>query len=215
MLATYGLQRQRRTLPWYADSSSRNNTVTVNGNATQSDLGTGIKVATFDGSTGYLTASAPDSGFDLSSGSSTIEFWFKPTTAEYRNILYAASALAFHMYTDGRLYINNTISLDVDIAVILNAWQHVAVVFYGGFKYVYLNGIFVSKTSQFFNATNSLNISYNPSVPNFYDGSLAGIRIVKGFAVYTSNFTVPTIPLTAISGTQLLMNFGASAVPTV
>ena len=36
---------------------------------------------------------------------------------------------------------------------------------------------------------------------------MANIRLVIGTAVYTANFTPPTAPLTAISNTQLLLNF--------
>ena len=36
------------------------------------------------------------------------------------------------------------------------------------------------------------------------NGYISNLRVVKGTAVYTSTFTVPTAPLTAISGTSLL-----------
>jgi hypothetical protein len=42
------------------------------------------------------------------------------------------------------------------------------------------------------------------SVPEF-NGYISDFRYVKGTAVYTANFTPPTAPLTAISGTQLLL----------
>ena len=215
MLATSGLQRRQRTLPWYADSSIWNNQITVIDGASQSDLGGGVRVAVFNGTNGYLTALAANSGFNLSTGNSTIEFFFKPIDTNYRNILYALNSLAIHMFTDGKLWINNGVAEDAKITVALNVWQHVAIVFSSGSKYVYVNGTLVSKTSQLFNATNSLTIGYNPSVPNYWNSSLAGLRIVKGAAVYTSNFTVPTTPLAAIAGTQLLMNFGATVMPTV
>jgi hypothetical protein len=40
-----------------------------------------------------------------------------------------------------------------------------------------------------------------------YTGYLSILRIVKGTAVYTGNFTPPTTPLTAIANTSLLLNF--------
>jgi hypothetical protein len=200
---------------WLNDSSANNRTVISTGSVTQADLQNNVQVAAFDGSTGYLNTSATNNGFDLSSGNSTIEFFFKPIDASYRNILYSLSSIAVHMYTDGKLWINNGIAEDAKITVTLNTWQHVAIVFLSGLKYVYVNGTLVSTTSQFFNATSSLIIGYNPSVPNFYNSFLAGLRIVKGTAVYTSNFSVPRNLPTAITGTQLLMNFGATAAPTV
>ena len=42
------------------------------------------------------------------------------------------------------------------------------------------------------------------SQSNYYDGYISNVRIVKGSALYTSNFTPSTTPLTAVSGTSLL-----------
>ena len=41
--------------------------------------------------------------------------------------------------------------------------------------------------------------------PEYYKGNVADLRIVKGTAVYTSNFTPPTAPLTAITNTVFLL----------
>ena len=38
----------------------------------------------------------------------------------------------------------------------------------------------------------------------FFPGYISNVRVIKGTAIYTSGFTVPTSPLTAISGTVLL-----------
>jgi hypothetical protein len=40
-----------------------------------------------------------------------------------------------------------------------------------------------------------------------YIGLVTNFRIVKGTAVYTSDFTVPTEPLTSIANTSLLLSF--------
>jgi hypothetical protein len=39
----------------------------------------------------------------------------------------------------------------------------------------------------------------------YMNGYISNLRVVKGTAVYTANFTPPTSPLTAISGTSLLL----------
>jgi hypothetical protein len=39
------------------------------------------------------------------------------------------------------------------------------------------------------------------------NGYISNLRVVKGTAVYTGNFTPPTSPVTAITGTSLLLNF--------
>ena len=42
---------------------------------------------------------------------------------------------------------------------------------------------------------------------NYFNGIISGLRCVKGSPVYTSAFTPPTTPPTAITNTQLLCNF--------
>jgi len=200
---------------WLSDLSANNRTISSIGSVTQVDLGNNVRVAAFDGSTGYLSTTATNGGFDLSSGNSTIEFFFKPTDTSYKNILYSLNSIAVHMFTDGKLWINNGVAEDAKITVSLNVWQHIAIVFSSGSKLVYVNGTLVSTTLQFFNAATTLNIGYNQSVPNFWNSTLAGLRIVKGTAVYTSNFAAPTSLPKAISGTQLLLNFGATAPPAI
>jgi hypothetical protein len=47
---------------------------------------------------------------------------------------------------------------------------------------------------------------YNTAPVNGYKGYLSNLRIVKGSALRSGNFTTPTTNLTAVSGTQLLLN---------
>ena len=47
--------------------------------------------------------------------------------------------------------------------------------------------------------------SQNTSLP--FKGYISDARLVNGTCVYTGNFTPPAVPLTAISGTNLLLNF--------
>lgn len=41
---------------------------------------------------------------------------------------------------------------------------------------------------------------------HYINGYLADVRLVKGTALYTANFTPPTAPLTAVTNTSLLLN---------
>lgn len=202
---------------WYDDTSSVVHTVTLNGSVTQVDESGGVKAAQFDGSTGYLNTTASGSEFDLSSGDSTIEFWFKPTTATYGVIVYggAVNTITVHMYSDGKLWINNGAAEDLKIPVMVGVWQHVAIVISSGSKYAYLNGFLAETSNQLFGAASQIYIGKNNQEGHFFDGSIAGLRIVKGSAIYTSDFSVATSLLTAVTGTQLLLNFGATAVPTI
>jgi hypothetical protein len=46
---------------------------------------------------------------------------------------------------------------------------------------------------------------------SFFPGYLSNLRIVVGTALYVATFTVPTSPLTAVPGTQLLLNTTTTA----
>ena len=84
-----------------------------------------------------------------------------------------------------------------------NTWYHFAVVRSGSNLNGYLNGISeISVTAISNTLTNNTYVGGWPNnTSNLY---LSNIRIVKGTALYTNNFTPPTTPLTAISGTSLL-----------
>jgi hypothetical protein len=56
------------------------------------------------------------------------------------------------------------------------------------------------------NSTGTFQIGYRSS-SEFYTGYISNFRVVKGTAVYTSAFTPPTSPVTAITNTSLLTNF--------
>ena len=90
-----------------------------------------------------------------------------------------------------------------------NTWYHLAVVRNGTTTWtVYLNGSSIGTFS--FSDTTSTDLSLGRKSATGYDeffiGNISNFRYVKGTAVYTANFTPPTAALTAISGTQLLMN---------
>lgn len=89
-------------------------------------------------------------------------------------------------------------------------WYHVANVRSGGTSKLYING--VADTGSTF-AMSSVTASTTVNLGNAWGttgatnvGCISNLRVVKGSAVYTSNFTPPTNPLTAISNTALLLN---------
>jgi hypothetical protein len=57
-------------------------------------------------------------------------------------------------------------------------------------------------------ANRSIDIGYSAvQGNNYFNGRMSNFRVVKGTALYIgSTITVPTAPLSAISGTQLLLN---------
>ena len=88
--------------------------------------------------------------------------------------------------------------------VTLNSWNHVAVVRNGlttNFT-AYLNGISVGTFSKSGLTGTELSIGRKSATGfnEFFDGYLTNFRYVKGAALYTSNFAIPTSSLSAISG---------------
>ena len=77
-------------------------------------------------------------------------------------------------------------------AVPLNQWSHVALVRNGTSFVAYLNGTSVvssTVTGALANSTNALSIGASASGSYPFQGYISNVRLVKGTAAYTSNFT--------------------------
>jgi hypothetical protein len=91
-----------------------------------------------------------------------------------------------------------------------NTWNHIALVRKSnGSINIYLNG-FSDTTVTYSGSLNDINNRF--TIGNYssldgiaFQGFMTNFRIVIGTAVYTSNFTPSNTPLTAISGTHLLL----------
>ena len=168
----------------------------------------------FNGSTDYITipyAGDPTTNF-------TIEFWWYPTTfaPNYQEIftkgigiqIFAAggSMTAAFAVNGAPYYLNAGFG-----AATLNSWNHIAVVKNSTTYTGYVNGVgTVIGTSSSVPGTqsNPVSIGYYAPGPGYYtSGYISNARYVTNSAVYTTNFTPPTSPVTAISNTQLLCNF--------
>jgi hypothetical protein len=148
----------------------------------------------------------------------TIEAWIQPTVAAAQSIVYhwapgtatlcsfalsltATNALRFS-YGVGAL---NAAVDSAASAVTLNQWNHVAVSRSGTSLKLFVNGQVVQTAT----VSGALNNCANPlyigtGSTDYFTGYISNLRLVKGNAVYTGAFSVPTSPLTAISGTSLL-----------
>ena len=205
----------------FLDSSTNNFSITRNGNTTQgtftpfSQTGWGNF---FDGNGDYLSCGS-NAALSAGAGDFTVEFWLSLNsigvndTSLFEARSTNASATGFHIgalaLTGGyciNLYTNATANLTSSL-IPYRSWTHVAVVRSGSSLKVYINGI--SELS----ITNSANFSDTPTftigqsplyASNSLNGDMSNFRMVKGTAVYTSNFVPSTTPLTAITNTQLL-----------
>jgi hypothetical protein len=204
----------------FTDSSSYGHTVTANGNAqistTQSKFG-GASMY-FDGSGDYIDCGT-DSSYAMGSGDFTIEGWFYylGTTNLYPSIIsnnpgsWTTSAVIFHIdhasHQDKMSFwafdhSNSTPIVVNTTSIIYNQWHHFAIVRSGTVLRLAYNGQIEATT------TISASLEFNFNLPSlrigggnwggssvFFNGYIDDLRITKGVARYTSNFTPPTTQL--------------------
>ena len=162
-----------------------------------------------------VPSSTYSTNFNLG-GDFTIEGWIKPSIfTSYPPILHLDDS------TNSKdLYINfrngATLGITNDSTVFatspsftLNEWAHFAVVRNSNSVTVYCNGVggsSASCTTDFGAGNQNLYIGMISalSASDRYRGYMSNLRIVKGTALYTANFTPPTEKLTAVDGTVLL-----------
>jgi len=202
----------------FLDGSTNNFTITRNGNTTQgtfspfSQTGWGNY---FDGTGDYLSL-ASNTDFSFGTSAWTMEGWVYASAIDINTVFFScgSNGAQFGTNASGYLAIAQTgINFDVNstTSLPLNQWNHVvAVKNSSNSASIFLNGTRIANASNTINYTSSgtAYINYNSNaVGNDFTGYLSNLRIVKGTAVYDptlTTLTVPTAPLTAISGTSLL-----------
>ena len=195
-----------------------------------------------NGSNQYLTN--PDyASFDLGTDDFTVEGWYNfssfasPTTmialgngAAYESIsmawsiIYSGGNLIFYRYNSFNSSTSGSGTFTPPVPLRTGAWYHIACTRNGSDLKMFLNGFQIGTT------INIAASSYSPFNTNpLYIGSfqnnsilsnfnVSNVRVVKGVAVYTTNFTPSRTPLTstqaanvngypsaAITGTQTLL----------
>ena len=191
---------------------------TTTGSPTVSTSGSGSYSS--DGSTTYLNY-GNQTALHLGSGSFTVEMWlYKNANTAYMTacgdfpsgstntfmILGDATGTKIGWYNGAA----NAFTLTSTTSLAISTWYHVAVVRSGTTLTLYINGVSEGSTtlSTDYNASTSFFIGQTPELTagRYWNGYISNFRMVKGTAVYTSNFTPSTIPLTAITNTSLLLN---------
>ena len=202
----------------FVDGSTNNFSITRNGNTTQgtfSPYGSNWSNY-FDGSGDYLTV--PSSSAFQITGDFTIEAWVYATSiTAWHNIMsqYQNSTNSFacgYNSTQGWYfnYANNAAEVINTRAGTspLNTWTHVAFVKSSTTMTVYVNGTALASTITVPNLpllSSTLNIGvWAGALDSLWNGYISNLRMVKGTAVYTGNFTPSTTPLTAVANTSLL-----------
>jgi hypothetical protein len=187
----------------------------------------------FDGTGDYLSI-ADNAAFDLAASDFTVETWVNfssipsPSGASIFVAQWDGSGVTdlgwfFYLFNSAGTYQlflsystngSNQTNLLVNLAAApaIGSWNHVAFVRSGNNFLVFWNGTQVGTTqtlsATIFNSSRVISIAQLPTGFAYnLTGYLSNLRIVKGTAVYTANFTPPTTPLTAITNTSLLLNF--------
>jgi hypothetical protein len=98
------------------------------------------------------------------------------------------------------------------VGLSLNTWYHIAGVRSSGTLTLYINGVSAGSVSNTLNITDTnCTIGCNGSIIDFFPGYITNLRILKGTALYTANFTPPTAPLAPITNTKLLLSLVSGA----
>ena len=171
----------------------------------------------------YLTTPS-NANTALQSNNFTIECWVNFTNYNANafglfysnyNSTFGANCIFFGKHTTYSGYVSvwfgsysTSVALLAETSYPPAGWNHYALVRNGNTFTLYRNGVAsVSATPTAFAATGATNIDYiSGSGSGGVIGNITNFRIVNGTAVYTSNFTPPTQPLTAIPNTALLLN---------
>lgn len=161
----------------------------------------------FDGTGDYLSSTLAVGAADF-----TVECWVYLTSTlnnqcfvDFRASSTATAGFFFGLNAAGKIQVyNNANIIEVTANIPLGYWNHIALVRSGTDVTVYVNGVSVGTGTSSTNFTdNNFRIGSSVAAAQNLIGSMSNLRITNT-AVYTANFTPPTAPLTAISGTSLL-----------
>lgn len=160
---------------------------------------------------------ASSANFGFGTGDFTIEYWanytaFPGQQASCIDFRGSVAATATSLGIDAT---NHPIFYDgphdttyvSTIPISIGSWNHIALVRRSGVWTLFVNGTVgaTATTSSDLNASNPCRLGGNINgTTNAFVGYMSNVRVVLGIALYTASFTPSTIPLTAVTNTQLL-----------
>ena len=171
----------------------------------------------FDGNGDYLTISNSNTDFAFATGDFTIEGWFyrnasstyhilidfrRDTSSDVAPLIYLVNGVPY-LYTVGGDRITGS------SAVSNTSWFHLALCRSGTNTKLFINGVqsgstysdsnnYIGKTDRPIIGAEGVTVGNNP-----FNGYISNLRVLKGTALYTKNFTPPTRELTVIPNTVL------------
>jgi hypothetical protein len=165
----------------------------------------------------------------LGSGNWTIEYWYYARSFGSAQVIYEGRPAntngfypTFGVSNTGALSFTTNSAEAVGTSagqVVLSTWNHLAAVKNGSTTTIYLNGFakgsftdnntYINGGAAPYIGTNAFGVgSSNFSI----NGYISNLRVVKGTAVYTSNFIPSALPLNAITNTSLLTCQSSSTI---
>jgi len=188
---------------------TENNTLETVGNArantTQSKWG-GSSIY-FDGTGDYLVPNADSSLNSFGSGNFTIEFWVY-LNATQTSIFYDGRAVgtigaapSIYVSNNALFYYTNNANRITGATLSNTTWTHIAVSRSGTSTRMFING--TQTGSTYTDSVVYVNYASRPIIGGdgnnlssafFLNGYMEDLRVTKGIARYTANFTAPTAP---------------------
>lgn len=184
----------------------------------------------FSGTSDYLSTGTSSSAFTFGTGDWTVEMWVYNLQFGNRGLFQSSTTSGGMVANSGgggiQIYLtsSNTIGVSINstwtntatITMKAYAWHHVALVKYNNNVKLYIDGVSDSGFGTVADTTN-YTATY-ACVGGYYTTSylcnsyISNLRVLKGTAQYTSNFTLPSSPVTAITNTQFLLNGTNAAI---
>ncbi|MFZ2038579.1 MAG: LamG-like jellyroll fold domain-containing protein [Minisyncoccia bacterium] len=201
----------------FTDSSASANVMTPTGAVTK--IGTkefGTASAYFDGSS-YI--STPDSAnWNFGSGDFSIDLWANYTSTGNKTFLSQKndSSNLWQFYTQGSILVfysvggSALVDIEATFTPTTGVWYHIAVVRSGGIIKLYVNGVSQTLTTNTNSSatlpdlTSNVEVGRAVGVAYNFTGYMDEIRLSKGIARWTSNFTPPTSEYTTAGGSIIV-----------
>jgi hypothetical protein len=191
----------------FTDASSNALTVTGSGNAQTSTAQSqwGGSSLLLDGTTDYLTT-ASDADLAFGTGAFTIEMWVRPATpvnsfgrlVQCGNFGTGGDWQLVHAFIDDPMTLwfdleSAATRLASSITMPFNTWGHVAITRDGTTFRLFVNGVLGASASATHDLTKQVvTVGASADGSNAWAGNMNDLRVTKGVARYTSDFTPPT-----------------------
>ena len=205
------------------DASTDAHTITEVGNVTSTAFTPyqpGGYSTYFDGSGDNIRLNANHSSINFD-GDFSLEGWFYFDSLSSHRLLFdtyasgvsgswqfywrsTGTSLAWYDTSSGTVLLQDSNASRIQTKV----WHHIAVTRKSGTLRIFVDGTLAASTTGYntdltHNRPLNLGSQYTTST-NYFEGYMNNIRVVKGSAIYDSDFSVPTNKLTAVPGTSLL-----------